>query len=63
MYTFVTAKNIFHSLTSKDEPVFVPVLIYNFLQSVRLLSDGMRSFNDNCLAGLKANRDVMRHNL
>ena len=35
----------------------------DFLQSVRLLSDGMRSFNDNCLAGLKANRDVMKHNL
>ena len=43
--------------------VFMPVLIYNFLQSVRLLADGMRSFNDNCLAGVKANRDVMRHNL
>ena len=43
--------------------VFMPVLIYNFLQSVRLLSDGMRSFNNNCLAGLKANRDVMQHNL
>ena len=43
--------------------VFMPVLIYNFLQSVRLLSDGMRSFNDNCLTGLKANRDVMKHNL
>lgn len=43
--------------------VFMPVLIYNFLQSVRLLSDGMRSFNDNCLAGLKANRAVMEHNL
>ena len=43
--------------------VFMPVLIYNFLQSVRLLADGMRSFNDNCLAGLKANRDVMQHNL
>ena len=43
--------------------VFMPVLIYNFLQSVRLLADGMRSFNNNCLAGLKANRDVMQHNL
>lgn len=43
--------------------VFMPVLIYNFLQSVRLLADGMRSFDENCLAGLKANRDVMRHNL
>ena len=46
MYTFVTAKNIFHSLTSKDEPVFVPVLIYNFLQSMQLLADGMKSSND-----------------
>lgn len=43
--------------------VFMPVLIYNFLQSVRLLADGMRSFNDNCLVGITANKDVMRHNL
>ena len=43
--------------------VFMPVLIYNFLQSVRLLSDGMRSFNDNCLSGIKANKEVMKHNL
>ena len=28
--------------------VFMPVCIYNFLQSVRLLADGMRSFNNNC---------------
>ncbi|MBP3039641.1 class II fumarate hydratase [Bacillaceae bacterium Marseille-Q3522] len=39
--------------------VFKPVIIYNFLQSVRLLSDGMKSFNDNCLIGLEANRDVI----
>ena len=43
--------------------VFMPVLIYNFLQSVRLLADGMRSFEQNCLAGLKANREKMEHNL
>lgn len=43
--------------------VFMPVLIYNFLQSVRLLADGMRSFNDNCLVGITANKEVMRHNL
>ena len=43
--------------------VFMPVLIYNFLQSVRLLADGMRSFNDNCLVGIKANREKMHHNL
>ena len=43
--------------------VFMPVLIYNFMQSVRLLTDGMRSFNDNCLVGVKANREKMHHNL
>lgn len=43
--------------------VFMPVLIYNFLQSIRLLADGMRSFEQNCLAGLKANREKMDHNL
>ena len=43
--------------------VFMPVLIYNFLQSVRLLSDGMRSFHDNCVVGITANKEKMRHNL
>ncbi len=43
--------------------VFMPVLIYNFLQSVRLLGDGIRSFNDNCVSGITANRDRMRRNL
>ena len=43
--------------------VFMPVCIYNFLQSVRLLADGMRSFHDNCVVGITANRDKMRHNL
>ena len=39
------------------------LLMYNFLQSVRLLADGLRSFNDNCVSGLTANREKMRHNL
>ena len=39
--------------------VFMPVCAYNFLQSVRLLGDAMDSFNDNCLAGLKADRRRM----
>ena len=43
--------------------VFMPVLIYNFLKSVRLLADGMRSFDANCLSGLTANRERMRRNL
>ena len=43
--------------------VFMPVLIYNFLKSVRLLADGMRSFDANCLSGLTANREKMHSNL
>lgn len=43
--------------------VFMPVCIYNFLQSVRLLSEAMVSFNDNCAVGIKANKEKMHHNL
>lgn len=35
--------------------VFKPVMIYNLLQSIRLLSDGMHSFVDNCVVGIEAN--------
>ena len=43
--------------------VFMPVCAYNFLQSARLLSEAMVSFNDRCAAGIRANREKMRHNL
>ena len=43
--------------------VYMPVCIYNFLQSVRLLSDAMLSFNQNCVVGLKANKEKMQENL
>ncbi len=43
--------------------VFMPVSIYNFLQSVRLLSDSIRSFNNNCVKGLKADKNKMSENL
>ena len=43
--------------------VFMPVLIYNFLQSARLLAEAMISFHDHCLVGLKANREKMQENL
>ncbi len=43
--------------------VFMPVCIYNFLQSVRLLADAIVSFNDHCAAGITANREKMRSNL
>jgi fumarate hydratase, class II len=36
--------------------VFKPVIVYNVLQSIRLLSDASRSFTDNCITGLKPNR-------
>ena len=43
--------------------VFMPVCVHNFLQSVRLLADGIRSFNRNCVTGIEANREKMAHNL
>ena len=43
--------------------VFMPVLIYNFLQSARLLSDAMLSFHDHCVVGIKANKEKMHGNL
>jgi len=43
--------------------VFMPVIIYNFLQSVRLLSDAINSFNVNCAVGIKANKEKMKEYL
>lgn len=43
--------------------VFMPVIIYNFLQSARLLSEAIRSFNKNCAVGITANRKKMHDNL
>jgi fumarate hydratase class II len=37
--------------------VFKPVIIYNVLQSIRLLADSAVSFTDNCVVGIKANKD------
>ena len=43
--------------------VFMPVCAYNFLQSARLLSESIISFNKNCAVGIKANKEKMHHNL
>jgi fumarate hydratase class II len=43
--------------------VFLPVTVYNVLQSTRLLSDGMVSFNDNCAEGIRPDRHKIRENL
>jgi fumarate hydratase class II len=37
--------------------VFKPVIIYNVLQSIRLIADGCRSFTDNCVVGIEPNRE------
>ena len=37
--------------------VFKPVIAYNVLQSIRLLTDAATSFTDNCVVGIEANRD------
>ncbi len=43
--------------------VFMPVAIYNFLQSARLLAEAIVSFNVNCAVGIVANREKMHNNL
>jgi fumarate hydratase class II len=40
--------------------VYNPVMAYNFLQSVRLMSDAARSFADNCVVGIKARTDNIK---
>ncbi len=43
--------------------VFKPVMIYNLLQSIRLLADVAVSFADNCVVGIEANADRIQENL
>lgn len=43
--------------------VFKPVIIYNVLQSIRLLGDAMNSFRQNCVDGIQANLPVIEENL
>ncbi len=43
--------------------VFMPVLAYNMMQSIRLLSDSIVSFDKNCASGIKARKEKMEENL
>ncbi len=43
--------------------VFKPVIIFNVLQSIRLLADACDSFTDNCVVGIKANEANIKKNL
>jgi fumarate hydratase class II len=43
--------------------VFKPVIIYNLLQSIKLLADACESFNNNCAVGIEANKTNIKKNL
>ncbi|WP_282338896.1 class II fumarate hydratase [Pseudomonas sp. PS02288] len=43
--------------------VFKPVIIHNLLQSIRLLADGCRNFNEHCVAGLEPDATQMAAHL
>jgi fumarate hydratase class II len=50
------AINVGGAMGNFELNVFKPVIIHNFLQSVRLLADGVVSFNDNCAVGIEPDR-------
>lgn len=58
-----TAVGIAASQGNFELNVFMPVLAYNFLQSVRLLAEAIASFNKNCAVGIVANKEKMHDNL
>lgn len=43
--------------------VYRPMIIHNLLHSIRLLTDGSRCFRENCIAGIKPNREVLEDHL
>ncbi|MCY4524851.1 MAG: class II fumarate hydratase [Halobacteriovoraceae bacterium] len=43
--------------------VYKPVMIHNLLQSIRLLADGIKSFNDNCIKGMAPNEKNIKQHL
>jgi fumarate hydratase class II len=53
------AVNFGGALGNFELNVMRPLVIHNFLQSVRLLADGAVSFTDNCVVGIKANTPVI----
>ena len=58
-----TAVSLAASQGNFELNVFMPVLIYNFLQSARLLADSVSAFNRNCAAGIRVNEEKMHGNL
>ena len=58
-----TAISVAASQGNFELNVFMPVIAYNFIQSVRLLAEAIISFNDNCAVGIKADKEKMHFNL
>jgi fumarate hydratase class II len=54
-----TAIGIAASQGNFELNVFKPVIIHNFLHSVRLLTDSCRSFTDHCVVGIEVNRETI----
>jgi fumarate hydratase class II len=52
-----TAVNVGGCSGNFELNVFKPVMIYNLLQSIRLISDACRSFNEHCAVGIQPNKD------
>src|SRR6266508_4690541 len=55
-----TAITVAGSMGNFELNVFKPVIIHNFLHSVRLLSDACHSFTEHCMAGIQANREKIQ---
>lgn len=58
-----TAINVGGATGHFELNVFKPMMIYNLLQSIRLLADASESFTDNCVAGIEANEVNIEKNL
>jgi len=57
------AVNIGGSSGNFELNVFKPVMIFNLLQSIRLIADSCEMFNENCAVGVEPNRDVIQKHL
>lgn len=58
-----TAISLAASQGNYELNVYMPLIAYNFLQSVRLLSDALISFNKNCAVGIKPNMEKINENV
>src|SRR5439155_3186422 len=58
-----TAIGIAGSMGNFELNVFKPVIIHNFLHSVRLLADACHSFTEHCVAGIEPNRAQIQQHL